>query len=138
LFLVVVVGLVAFAVWAWSGRAYTDDLVAYDALGGTITDMDRNLPPLGHSEIPPCRDSAEGIITRTYPPSTGPQAEVIVGYLTAKGWTETPADAPVVARMTKMAGGHELTIDIVAPSRDQLVTSLTGHSPASSIACLVH
>ena len=137
-FLVVVLGLVAFALWAWAARAYTDDLVAYDALGATITEMDRNLTPLGHSEIPPCRDSAEGTITRTYPPSTGPQAAEVIGYLTQKGWTESPAAAPVIAHLTRMEGDHELTIDIVAPSRTMLITSLTGHSPASTLACLTH
>jgi len=136
-FSVVVVGLVAFALWAWSGRAYTDDLVAYDALGATITEMDRSITPLGHGEIPPCRDSAEGVVTRTYPPSTGPQAAEVVGYLVQKGWTETTADAPVVAHLTRLEGDHELTIDIVAPSRNQLVTSLTGRSPASALACLI-
>jgi hypothetical protein len=39
--------------------------------------------------------------------------------------------------LTKMEGDHVLTIDIEAPSRTQLVTSLTGHSPASTLACLI-
>ena len=136
-FAVVVVGLVGFAAWAWAGRVHTDDLVAYDTLGATITEMDRSLTPLGHSEIPPCRDSAEGVITRTYPPSTGPQAAVVLGYLLEKGWTEGTATAPVLAHLTKVEGDHELTIDIIAPSPNQLVESLTGHSAVSSLACLL-
>ena len=137
-FLVAILGLVAFAGWAWAGRTYTDDLVAYDALGAAITEMDRSITPLGHSEIPPCRDSAEGLVTRTYPPSTGPQAAELIGYLVQKGWTENPADPPLVAHLTKLEGGHLLTIDVAAPTRTQLVSALTGRSPASSLACLVH
>jgi hypothetical protein len=135
---VVILGLVAFAGWAWTGRTYTDDLVAYDTLGETISEMDRSIPSLGHSEIPPCRDSAEGVVTRTYPPSTGPQAAEVIGYLVQKGWTDHTADPPLVAHLTSLEGGHLLSIDIAAPSRSQLVSSLTGRSPASSLACLVH
>ena len=130
-------GLLGFAGWAWAGRAYTDDLVAYDTLGETITEMDRSITPLGHSEIPPCRDSSEGLITRTYPNSTGPQAAEVIGYLVQKGWTENAGTPPVIAHLTKLAGSHELTIDIVAQSRSMLATSLSGHSPASSLACLI-
>ncbi len=133
----VILGLLAFAGWAWAGRTYGGDLDAYDALGTTITEMDRSITPLEHSEIPPCRDSAEGVITRTYPPSTGPQAAEVIGYLTQKGWTESPDSAPVIAHLTKLEAGHLLTIDVAAPSRTQLVSSLTGRSPASSLACLV-
>jgi hypothetical protein len=137
-FLVVVVGLLAFAGWAWAGRAHTDDLLAYDALETTITVMDRSIPPIEHSEVPPCRDSSQGVITRSYPQSTGPQAAEIVGYLLQKGWNESSATTPpVVATLTKVETGHQLTIDIVAPSRNQLVTSLTGRSPASALACLI-
>lgn len=136
-FLVVILGLLAFAGWAWAGRTYTADLDAYDALGVAITEMDRSITPLEHSEVPPCRDSAEGVITRTYPPSTGPQAAEVIGYLEQKGWTETPAGAPDIAHLTKVEAGHLLTIDVAAPTRTQLVSSLTGRSPASSLACLV-
>jgi hypothetical protein len=135
-FSVVIVGLVAFGVWAWSGRLHADDLAAWGSLRQTITELDRGIVPLGHSEIPPCRDSADGVITRTYPPSTGPQADEVAGFLVQKGWSESPATAPAIVHLTSTAAGHELTIELVGPARNQLVAELTAHSPASALGCL--
>ena len=137
-FVVLLVALIGFAVWAWAGRVHVDDVAAYTLLGSQVEELDRSMTPLGHSEIPPCRDSADGRITRTYPPSTGPQAAEVVGYLTQKGWAESTATPPAVAHLTRVEAGHELTIDIAATSLGQLVDSLTAHSPASAFGCLGH
>lgn len=138
LFALVVVALLAFAGWAWTSRVHADDLAAWDALGKEIEEMDRSLTPLGHSEIPPCRDEPAGTITRTYPPSSGPAAEELVGYLLQKGWTELPSTPPSTALLTRTVTGHVQTIDVVAPSRNQLVELLTAQTPGSAIGCLGH
>ena len=136
-FLVLVLGLVGFAGWAWSSRVHADDVAAFTALAGEIEVLDRSLIPLGHSAIPPCRDSADGRVTRTYPPSTGPQAAELVGYLTQKGWTQDPATAPpTLAHLTRTESGRLLTIDVVARSESSLVESLVAHSTASAFGCL--
>lgn len=135
-FLVLLVGLLGFAGYAWSSRLHADDVAAYVALAHEIEVLDRNLTPLGHSEIPPCRDSADGRVTRTYPASTGPQAAELVGYLTQKGWTQGPATPPTFAHLTRTESGHLLTIDVVARSESSLVESLVAHSPASGFGCL--
>jgi hypothetical protein len=137
-FVVLLAALVGFTLWAWAGRVHVDDVAAYTALRSQIEELDRSLTPLGHSEIPPCRDSADGVVTRTYPPSTGPQAAEVVGFLTQKGWTESPATVPVIAHLTRVEAGHELTIDLAASSLNQLVDSLTAHSPASAFGCVGH
>jgi hypothetical protein len=136
LFAVAVVALLAFAGWAWTSRIHADDLAAWDALSEEIEVMDRSLTPLGHSEIPPCRDEPAGTITRTYPPSSGPQAEELVGYLLQKGWTELPSEPPSTALLTRTVVGHVQTIDVVARTRSQLVELLTAHTPGSAIGCL--
>ena len=135
-FLLPILGLVGFAGWAWSSRVHADDLAAYTALADEIEVLDRDMTPLGHSEIPPCRDSADGRVTRTYPPSTGPQAAELVGYLTQKGWRQEPAVPPAFAHLTRTESGHLLTIDVVARSAGSLVDSLVAHSPASAFGCL--
>lgn len=135
-FLLLVLGLVGFAGWAWSSRLHADDLAAYTALAGEIEVLDRSLTPLGHSAIPPCRDSADGRVTRTYPASTGPQAAELVGYLTQKGWTRGQAAPPALAHLTRTESEHLLTIDVVARSESSLVESLVAHSPASAFGCL--
>lgn len=135
-FLALVVGLVGFAAYAWSSRVHAEDVAAYVALADEIEVLDRSLTPLGHSEIPPCRDSADGRVTRTYPPSTGPQAAELVGYLTQKGWTARPAAPPALSHLTRTESGRLLTIEVVARSENALVESLVAHSPASGFGCL--
>ncbi|KJK11643.1 hypothetical protein UB45_12785 [Terrabacter sp. 28] len=99
--------------------------------------LDRTLTPLGHSEIPPCRDSTEGRVTRTYPPSTGPQATELVAALTQQGWTQAPATPPAYARLTRTLAGHEASVDVAATDGVSLVDSLTATSPASAFGCLL-
>lgn len=135
-FLVLVLGLVGFAGWAWSSRLHADDLAAYTALANEIEVLDRSETPLGHSAIPPCRDSADGRVTRTYPASIGPQAAELVGFLTQKGWTAQPAAPPTFSHLTRTESGHLLTIDVVARSESALVEALVAHSPASGFGCL--
>jgi hypothetical protein len=86
-------------------------------------------------------------VTRTYPPSSGPQAAALIGYLTQEGWSQqTGADAArssagadadtVLARLVKDSGGRELTIVVTGPSLDQLVGSVAGRSPGSTVGCI--
>jgi hypothetical protein len=135
-FLVLLVGLLGFTGYAWSTRLHADDVAAYVALAHEIEVLDRSETPLGHSEIPPCRDSADGRVTRTYPASIGPQAAELVGFLTQKGWTAQPAAPPTFAHLTKTEAGRLLTIDVVARSESALVDALVAHSPASGFGCL--
>ena len=95
------------------------------------------MTPLGHSEIPPCREAIDGTMTRGYPPSTGPQAAELVGYLEQTGWAQQKSGLPVYAHLTRTAEGHLLTIDVLAPSDTSLVGSLTARSAASSFGCLL-
>ncbi len=142
LFTIGVLALVVFGLWAWSVRSHADDLAAWDTLETTIEVMDRSLTPLGHSEAQPCEDEQDGSVTRTYPPSTGPQAAAVIGYLTQLGWSQQPTsdssevDASVLARLTQDAGGRDLTIIVSGPSLNQLVGSVAGRSPGSMIGCL--
>ncbi|WP_404389143.1 hypothetical protein [Humibacillus xanthopallidus] len=137
-----VLALAVFGVWAWSVRSHADDLAAWDTLETTFEVMDRSLPPLGHSEAPPCEDEQDGSLTRTYPPSTGPQAAAVIGYLTQLGWTQQTAsdssdvDPSVLARLTKDSGGRDLTITVSGPGLNRLVGSVAGHSPGSRVGCL--
>jgi len=135
-FTVLVVLLVAFGGWAWSGRAHADDLAAYQALAAQVEEMDRSLTPLGHSESPPCKETTEGRITRTYPSSTGPQAAQVVGYLEQLGWSREIAVPPVAARLSRQVNDHELTIDVVASALNPLPESLVAQSSASRVGCL--
>ncbi len=134
---VLLVGLVAFGGWAWSSRVHADDVAAYESLAREVDVLDRSMVPLGHSELPPCREGVDGRITRTYPPSTGPQAAELVGYLEQSGWTVRPAAPPGFAHLTRTASGHVLTIDVVAASESSLVESLTATSPAGGFGCLL-
>ena len=93
-FVVLVVGLIAFGTWAWSGRVHVDDVAAYETLVQQVEQLDRTMTPLGHSEIPPCRDATDGTVTRGYPQSTGPQAAELVGYLEQTGWVRQGSDPP--------------------------------------------
>lgn len=136
-FVVVLVALLAFIGWAWSGRLHSDDVAAWTATEKEVEELDHNLTPLGHSEIAPCRESTDGHVTRTYPPSTGPQAAELVGFLTQKGWTQTAATPPTYARLTRTLVGHEITIDVAATSGASLVDSVTATSPASAFGCLL-
>ena len=135
-FVVLLVGLLAFGGWAWSARVHADDVAAYESLAREIEELDRNVTPLGHGEAPPCRQADDGRITRTYPPSTGPQAAELVGYLEQKGWTQGTAVPPAVAHLSREENGHLLTIDVVAGALNQLVGSLTASSPGSGLGCL--
>lgn len=137
-FVALVVGLLAFGAWAWSARVHAGDVSAYESLAGEVADLDHAITPLGHSDIPPCRDADEGSITRSYPPSTGPQPAELVDYLVRSGWTQQQSDVPVYARLTRTAEGHVLTVDVLAPSDTSLVGSLSARSPASSFGCLLH
>jgi hypothetical protein len=136
-FVVLVVGLIAFGTWAWSGRVHVDDVAAYENLVQQVEQLDRTMTPLGHSEIPPCRDATDGTVSRGYPQSTGPQAAELVGYLEQSGWAQQRGGAPVYAHLTRTAAGHLLTIDVLAPSGTSLVGSLTARSAASSFGCLL-
>jgi hypothetical protein len=136
-FVVVLVALLAFIAWAWSGRLHSDDVAAWTAMAKEVEELDRSLTPLGHSEIPPCRDSADGRVTRTYPPSTGPQAVELVGFLTQKGWAQGPATPPAFAHLTRTLAGHEVGIDVAARDGASLVDTLVATSPASSFGCLL-
>ncbi len=71
-FVVLVVGLIAFGAWAWSGRVHADDVAAYETLVRQVEQLDHTMTPLGHSEIPPCREAIDGTVTRGYPPVDGP------------------------------------------------------------------
>jgi hypothetical protein len=133
---VLVVGLVAFGGWAWSSRVHADDLAAYESLAREIDVLDRSMVPLGHSELPPCREGVDGRITRTYPASTGPQAAQLVGYLEQSGWTPGPAAPPTFAHLTRTESGHELSIDVAAATESSLVESLTATSPAGRLGCV--
>ena len=136
-FVVLVVGLVAFGAWAWSGRVHADDVAAYETLVRQVELLDHTMTPLGHSEIPPCREAIDGTVTRGYPQSTGPQAAELVGYLEQSGWTVRPAAPPAFANLTRTASGHTLTIDVVAATESSLVESLTATSPAGGFGCLL-
>lgn len=136
-FVVLVLGLVGFGLYAWSSRVHADDEAAYSALVGEIDVMDRTLVPLGHGEVPPCREPGDGLVTRTYPPSTGPQAAELIGYLTQNGWTRQVPTSPVLARLARTQSGRTVTIDVSAASDSSLVESITAHSPASSFGCLL-
>ena len=140
-----VLALAFFGVWAWSVRSHADDLAAWDTLETTFVMMDRSLTPLGHSEAPPCEDEQDGTVTRTYPPSTGPQAAAVIGYLTQLGWSQqsaidgtdsTDGDTAVLARLTKDSGGRDLTITVSGPGLNRLVGSVAGRSPGSMVGCL--
>jgi hypothetical protein len=135
-FVVLLLAFVGFAGWAWTSRVHADDVAAFAVLGRDIGEMDRLLTPQGHGEQPPCRDSDDGVVTRTYPPSTGPAAAQMVGYLQQSGWSSSTGTPPAVAHLTRTVEGHAQTIDLVAPSLDQLVTSLTARSAASAFGCL--
>lgn len=149
-FAVGVLALLGLLLWAWVARSHADDLAAWDALETTFEVMDRSLTPLGHGESPPCHEETDGVITRTYPPSTGPQAAAVVGYLTQLGWTvqngsgtqpstsgSAPSDAAaVLAVLTKEGGGRDLTVVVSGPGLDRLVGSVAGRSPGSTIGCL--
>lgn len=134
---VLLVGLVAFGGWAWSSRVHADDVAAYESLAREVDVLDRSIVPLGHSELPPCREGVDGRITRTYPPSTGPQAAELVGYLEQSGWTVRPAAPPAFAHLTRTASWHTLSIDVVAATESSLVESLTATSPAGGFGCLL-
>jgi hypothetical protein len=142
LFTIGVLALVVFGLWAWSVRSHADDLAAWDTLETTFEEMDHSLTPLGHSESPPCAEEQDGSVTRTYPPSTGPQAAAVIGYLTQLGWSQqaTPdspeADPSVLARLTQDLGGRDLTIIVSGPALNRLVGSVAGRSPASVVGCL--
>jgi hypothetical protein len=136
-FVVLVVGLIAFGAWAWSGRVHTDDVAAFETLVQEVEQLDRTMTPLGHSEIPPCRDATEGTVTRGYPQTTGPQAAELVGYLEQTGWVQQRSGLPVYAHLTRTAEGHLLTIDVQAPSDTSLVGALSARSAASSFGCLL-
>ena len=137
-FVAVLLGLLAVVAYLWSGRLHSDDLAAWKAVAQEVEVLDRSLTPLGHSEIAPCRDSTDGRVTRTYPPSTGPQAAELVGFLTQKGWTQTSAAPPAYARLTRAVVGHEVSIDVAARDGASLVDSLTATTPASAFGCLLH
>lgn len=137
LFALLVLGLVGFGLYAWSSRVHADDVAAYRALVGQIEVMDRTLVPLGHGEMPPCLEAGDGVVTRTYPESTGPQAAELIGFLTGNGWTREDSASPALAVLERTVNGHTLTISVAAPSENALVESLTGHSPASSFGCLL-
>jgi hypothetical protein len=137
---VAVLALLAFAGWAWSGRVHADDLDAYAVLAEEIEVMDRTLPPLAHSEAEPCADatgSSDGVITRSYPPSNGPAASEVVDYLTKQGWAGSTPTPPAVARLSRVAGGRTLMVDVEAPSLDDRVTALTARSPGSAGGCVL-
>ena len=136
-FAVLVVAMLAFGAWAWSGRVHADDVAAFESLAHEIDELDHSMTPLGHSEIPPCRDAPEGTVTRSYPASTGPQAAELVAYLEQNGWVRQSSNLPVFAHLTRPAAGHLLTIDVLAPSDTSLVGSLSARSPASSFGCLL-
>ncbi|WP_374970772.1 hypothetical protein [Terrabacter sp. BE26] len=136
-FVVLVLGLLGFGLWAWSSRVHADDVAAYADLVKEIDLMDRTLVPQGHGEMPPCREPGNGLVTRTYPESTGPQAAELIGYLTQNGWTRQTSATPAFAHLVRTVVGHTLTIDVAAPSENALVESLTAHSPASSFGCLL-
>ncbi|MEO7448624.1 MAG: hypothetical protein ABI336_10170 [Humibacillus sp.] len=141
---VTVLALAAFGVWAWRARAHADDLAAFASLSSSIAVMDRTLFPLGHADLAPCRGQTEGLVTRSYPPSTGPQAEEVLGFLLQSGWTlRSPAPAPgdggaiaLPARLARTVDGAELTIEVTGGSSSQLVGSVTGRSPGTALACL--
>ncbi len=137
-FVVVLLALLAVVAWAWSGRLHSDDVAAWQAVADEVEVLDRSLTPLGHSEIPPCRDSTDGRVTRTYPPSTGPQASELVAALTEQGWTQAPATPPAYARLTRTLAGREVSVDVAATDGASLVDSLTATSPASAFGCLLH
>lgn len=137
LFGLLVLGLVGFGLWAWSSRVHSDDVAAYRELVAQIDVMDRTLMPLGHGEMPPCREAGDGVVTRTYPESTGPQAAEMIGFLTGNGWTRQTSASPALAHLERTVDGRILTIDVAAPSENALVESLTAHSPASSFGCLL-
>ncbi|MFM6847982.1 MAG: hypothetical protein ACKOVB_02640 [Terrabacter sp.] len=137
-FVVLLVGLLAFLAVALSARLHSDDVAAWQAAADEVEVLDRDLTPLGHSEIAPCRDTTEGRVTRTYPPSTGPQATELVDALTQQGWTQTPATPPAYARLTRTLVGHEVSVVVAARDGASLVDSLTATSPASAFGCLLH
>ena len=79
-------------------------------------------------------------MTRAYPPSTGPQAAAVIGYLTQVGWSARSSSGTgqpaVLARLTKDIDGRELTIVVSGPGLDSLVGSVAGRSPGSTIGCV--
>ncbi|MCU1538236.1 MAG: hypothetical protein JWP82_2587 [Humibacillus sp.] len=139
---VLVLGLAAFGAYAWRARAHSDDLAAFAALSSTATVMDRTLFPLGHSDLPPCRGQAEGVVTRDYPASTGPQAAEVIGFLLQSGWSLRSAapgadgQVPLPARLSRTVAGAELTLEVTGAGATQLVGSVTGRSPGHALACL--
>jgi hypothetical protein len=135
-----VLALASFGAWAWRARVHADDLRAFAALSSSIGLMDRTLFPLGHADLPPCRGQAEGVVTRTYPPSTGPQAAEVIGFLLQTGWTVASSgagrDITLPARLERTVEGTALTIEVTGEGTSQVVGAVTGHSPGSALACL--
>lgn len=139
-FTIGVLALVVFGLWAWVARSHADDLAAWHSLETTFEVMDRSFTPLGHGESPPCHTEPDGLVTRAYPPSTGPQAAAVIGYLTQLGWAAQSSSGtgqpPVLARLTKDSDGRELTIVVSGPGLDSLVGSVAGRSPGTTIGCV--
>lgn len=134
-FAAAVLALLVFGGWAWTSRAHSDDLAAFEALRAEVSVMDRSLTPQRHSEIPPCRDRRDSTITRTYSESDGPAPEEIVSYLQEKGWERMDPTPPALATLTKKEAGHELSVSVIATSQSTL--ALTATSPASTMGCLL-
>lgn len=134
-FVVAVLVLLSFGGWAWTSRAHADDLAAFEALRADAEVMDRSLTPHRFSEIPPCRDREEGLVTRTYSEADGPAPEEIVAYLQEKGWQELEPTPPALVTMATTVAGHALLVTVVATSNSTL--SLTASSAASTVGCFL-
>lgn len=128
--------LVAVAVWAWFSRVHADDVDAFEVMRTEVDVMDRSLTPQRHSEIPPCRDRSEGIVTRTYSGSTSPGLDELVIYLKGTGWADDVADPNAVVTMSRTVVGHRQSLTIVADDPSRLALAAT--SDASAIGCLLH
>ncbi|GAA6525289.1 polyprenol phosphomannose-dependent alpha 1,6 mannosyltransferase MptB [Intrasporangium sp. DVR] len=134
-FAVVVLGLLAFALWALTARTNADDVAAYAGLRGRAQEIRGELAPLGISSRPPCGLTDEGWTELTWGAITGPTVDDIETYLRAHGWRRLTAEDGVVLRLEE--DGRELTAR-VSPPDGAVGVRLTLTSEASSLACLLH
>ena len=133
-FVVLVVALLAFGSWAWSSRVHADDVAAYESLAREVEELDRSMVPLGHSELPPCRESIDGRSPAPTRPRRGPRRRAR-RLPRAEGLDAGAAVPPVVAPPDPAENGHVLTVDVAAGALTARRVA-DGQQPRSSLGCL--
>lgn len=131
LFGALTVALLAFALYAWSGRLHSADLAAYESIEPTLAALDRNFIPEGRDTRPPCGITTEGWAERTWVPSSSPDFDDLVATVEREGWV---ADAdPHTLRST--ADDHELLLVISELADGTTVATVT--SQANALGCFL-